>query len=115
MNNMEREVIEVTEFEIGPLCHTDYWKGIPIALYKEYFNAKGEPIKHHFSNDFDIIKDEVIEYSLEISYERIVSIIKRKDDGKYFKYDWQNSYWAHNYPSQIVEVFPKQVLTTIYE
>lgn len=111
----EREIIEVTEFEIGPLCYDYYWDGIDDKIYNEYFNENGDSIKHHFSDDFEYIDENVIYYDLEKSYEDKETIIKRKSDGKYFKHAWCKGYYENYYSETIEEVFPKQITKTIYE
>jgi hypothetical protein len=110
-----REIIKVTEFEIAPLCNEYYWEDVEEDIYYEYFNEDGEFIKHHFSNDFEVVDKNVIYYDLEKSYEDIDIIIKRKSDGKYFKANWLKSFNYDDYPTQIEEVFPIEVTTTVYK
>ena len=113
---MEREIIKVIEFEIGPLCDDDYWENITNEIYDEYFDEFNTPIKHHFSDDFKFITEEVTYYDLEKRYEEIKTIIKRLSDDKYFRIDWVKTYYRNNeYPDTIEEVFPKQKTITVYE
>lgn len=112
---MKREIIKVTEFEIAPLCWEYYWESIDDKVYNEYFDEDGESIKHHFSNDFQHINEIVTDYDLEKSYEIKDTIIRRITDGKYFKCTWTNAYYDNYYSDEIVETFPKEITTIIYE
>ena len=112
MNN--REIIQVTEFEIAPLCYEYYWEDVEEETYNEYFNEAGETIKHHFSDDFEVVNENVTYYDLEKSYEEKDTIIKRKSDGKYFKAYWTEGYHHNYYPTKIKEVFPREVTTITY-
>lgn len=113
MNN--REIIKVTEFEIAPLCYECYWEGVSSDIYKEYFNECEEPIKHHFSDDFEVVDKKVVYHNLRRPYENIDTIIKRKSDGKYFKANWSKSDYYENYPTEIEEVFPVEKTITVYK
>jgi hypothetical protein len=111
----EREIIQVTEFEIAPLCYEYYWENVEEEVYDEYFNENRELIKHHFSDDFEVVDENVTDYDLEKSYEDKDTIIKRKSDGKYFKASWTDGYYDNIYPTEIIEVFPIEKMIIAYE
>ena len=104
---MDREVIKVSEFDIGPLCTDCYWENVADDLYDDYFDEFNNPIKHHFSDDFRYVKETCVYYHLEKSYGEIETIVQRKNDGKYFKICWVNGYYNNEYPDKIEEVFPR--------
>lgn len=112
---MNREVITVTEFDIAPLCYEYYWETVEDELYNEYFDGDGNFIKHHFSNDFDVVDEIVDYYDLEKSYEKKTTIVERKSDRKCFAAKWTSGYYENLYPNKLTEVFPKQVEITVYE
>lgn len=113
---MEREIIQATEFDIGPLCDEYYWEGVELEIYDEYFDKNDNPIKHHFSNNFVYVTDEVVSYSLEESYEKIKTIVKRVSDDKYFEISWSKHLDNRDtYNQELIEVFPRQIIEVIYE
>ena len=111
----EKEIIQVTESEIAPLCYDYYWENVEEEIYDEYFNENRESIKHHFSDDFEVVDEIVTYYDLEKSYEKKDTIIKRKSDNKYFKASWNNGCYKNYYPSEITEVFPTEKTIIVYE
>jgi len=113
---MEKEIIQATEFDIGPLCYWDYWDSVEIETYNEYFDENNKSIKYHFSNDFEYITEIVTYYDLDKSYEELETIVKRLSDGKYFKISWfKSNYVNNNYDDKLIEVIPREITKTIYE
>ena len=113
MNN--REIIKVDEVDIAPLCNDYYWENASDDIYEEYFNECEEPIKHHFSYDFELIDEKVVYSDLSRQYKSIEIIIKRTRDGKYFKAVWDRSIYCETYPTEIVEVFPVEETIIVYK
>ena len=114
---MEREIIEVTDFDIGPLCSDFYWEEeVSEELYYEYFDDEGNPKKPHFSDNFIYIEEKEISVDLNKHYWKVETIIQRVSDEKYFKILWERWYHDDNtYPKVITEVFQKQIMINIYE
>lgn len=110
---MEREIIELTEFEIAPiLCE---W-AVESKEYEEFFGEDGSIIGNPIWNDFEIIKEKVIYCDLEKGYKQKSTIVRRKSDSKYFKGIWKYSAYVKNtYDTTLIEVFPKQKTKTVYE
>ena len=110
---MNREIIELTEFEIAPiLC--EY--AIENEEYEEFFDEDGNIVGDPIWNDFKIIDCNVIYYSIEKGYDDRLTIVKRKSDGKYFKGQWVFSHHIENeYDTTLTEVFPKEKTIIVYE
>lgn len=93
---MNREKIELDEESVN-------------ILYKE----------EGYTSDFDYLDEEITYTDFEKGLKEINVIIKRKKDGKLFKFScttngYELSRWE-KFPKIATEVFPKQVTTTIYE
>ena len=114
---MKRELIELTVFEIAPLLDEN------ARERDEYYNHDEEndeytPIEYPLWNEFEHIQTEVEYYDLDKSYESMITILKRKSDGKYFMGTWTDSPHAWNgndYDTTLTEVFPKEITKIIYE
>lgn len=110
---MEREIIELTEFEIAPiLCE---W-AVEDKEYSEFFDNNRNVIGNPIWNEFEIIASGVDYYDIEKGYEERFTVVRRKSDGKYFKGSWVYSHYIENeYETTLTEVFPKEKTITVYE
>ena len=87
---MEREVIDLSEFD-----------DIQDIIYGDYEDGDNKVI-------FKFIESHVEEWD-DFGYIRYNVVFQRVSDNKFFKFD------PSELPHTAVEVFPKQVITTIYE
>lgn len=110
---MNREIIELTEFEIAPiLCE---W-AVENEEYEEFFDEDGNIIGNPLWNEFEIIDVIVDDYDIEKGYEDKSTIVRRKSDGKYFVGHWVYSPYVENeYETTLTEVFPKEKTIIVYE
>lgn len=110
---MEREIIELTEFEIAPILFE--W-AIEEEEYEEFFDEELNIIGNPIWNDFEIIEESVDSYDIEKGYEKKSTIVKRKSDGKYFVGHWVYSPYVENeYETTLTEVFPKEKTIIVYD
>ena len=113
-----REKILLSQFELAMILIPDYTYGLEEGdeEYEDYFNEDGTE-KNGIWGDFEIEDTITTYYCLEKSYEENDVIVKRKSDGKFFK----GSVVECPYQSteidccELEEVFPKQVMKTVYE
>lgn len=110
MEEEKREVLEFNKFDYAPIVYEyaledrDYWD-----------EDLDKPIEDGVWNDFEHI-DTIFNYAdLEKAYESRTAIVKRISDGKFFKGDYTYSYDYMDYSLKLVEVFPKEIIVTIYE
>lgn len=110
---MNREIIELTEFEIAPiLCE---W-AVENEEYEEFFDEDGNIIGNPLWNEFEIIDVIVDDYDIEKGYEDKSTIVRRKSDEKYFVGHWVYSPYVENeYETTLTEVFPKEKTIIVYE
>lgn len=109
---MNREEIELSEHILRSLLDEDYEVE---DGYEEEFPELYTDLEYIFKGE--IIKDTDIEKGIE--WKDI--IIERKSDNKLFKFHIGDSYYngmfyyGYKFPVTLKEVFPKQIITTIYE
>ena len=114
--NKKREIIKITQYLSGPLV-CDY--ALEGEIYEHCFDELGEPINSEdwkFWNDFKWISEEITDVDYEKAYSNKQTILKRKSTNQYFKANWCDcpfGYKGRDYPTELVEVFPKQ--TIIYK
>lgn len=87
---MEREVIDLSEFD-----------DIKNIIYGDYEDRDNKVI-------FKFIKSHVEEWD-DFGYIRDSVVFQRVSDNKFFEFN------TSEFPHTAVEVFPKQITTTIYE
>lgn len=112
---MEREIIELTEFDIAPIL---YEYAVENEGYQKYFDEDGDIIGDPIWNQFEFIEEKATYYDLEKCYERKETIVRRISDGKFFRGSWIDSPHAWNgnsYNTRLTEVFPVQRTITVYE
>lgn len=111
---MERERIELIEYEIAPIL-SEY--ALENSEYEELFDPDtGDQKEPQVWDDFEHV-DEWIDYTdLERGYEVKTVIVRRKSDGKYFRGDFM--YSPHRgemfHDSILVEAFPTKVEKIIF-
>lgn len=111
----EREIIKLSEHKSAPLVDDSI---LDDDDYAEYFDDNGNRVASElwsFWDDFENITENINCYNLEDSFVKMTTIIKRISDGKYFEANWIKYCYEYIYPTELVEVFPKEVITTIYE
>ena len=112
--NIKREIINITPYLSAPLVY-DYV--LENQIYEHCFDKEGNPIDSEdwkFWDDFEWISEEIIDVDYEKAYSNKITIIKRKSTNQYFKAKWCDcpySYSGREYPTELVEVFPKQTIT----
>ena len=112
----EREIIKLSEHESAPLV--DYSILDDDGDYTKYFDDNGDRVNSELWNlwdNFEKITENINYYNLEDSFVEMITIIKRISDGKYFEANWIKYCYECIYPTELVEVFPKEVTTIIYE
>lgn len=71
------------------------------------------------SDEFVLIKDTITSSDPEDGGADHTLIIQRLSDKKYFRLyysDWDLDYnFTDDFPEELIEVFPRQIMTTIYE
>lgn len=76
-------------------------------------------IREDDSNEFILILDEITSSDTEDGGADHQVVIQRKSDNKFFGFnysDWDISYnFKRDFPNKVIEVFPRQVMITIYE
>ena len=124
MENKQREIIKfdsVAEYlPIVIYYYYDYNEDLYLGDgYDEYFDDNmNYKYNHPIWEDYAIIDENISEYDLVHGWMRYIVIVKRESDGKYFRgsYDYMDCLgYDLNINPILTEVFPKEVIKTIYE
>lgn len=115
-----REIIKFDfRYEIAPILNEFSLENEEFEQHNECYDSdsnRNEHILWDLWDSFDLIEVDTYNYDLEKGYEEKYSIVERKSDGKYFRGTWLNSHYCENdYDLTLTEVFPKQIMKTIYE
>jgi len=105
---MSREQLKFTEYEIKPILYEYAFES------DEYCDENGCGIEGPW-DDFGIIETSVEYTDLEKAYEDRRVIVQRISDGKLFEGNYSFSYHRCDYNTLLTEVFPKDIVITIYE
>lgn len=82
-----------------------------------WYNTYAEQL-HHFNDSFELILNFIDSTDLDNETEYITAIVRRKSDSRYFKFEFVSCHYngSSNILSRTAtEVFPKQVVSIIYE
>ena len=113
---MERETIKISEYMMAPLVN-DF--AFDSKEYSHNFDRDGRMLdteETRFWKDFDFVEDELMNDDIEDGYVQFLVILHKLSTNQYFKTyytNYSNDNW--DYSTMLMEVFPKQIMTTIYE
>lgn len=118
---MEREIVKISDYEIGPILDPDV---LDEDEYADLFlptitGYRRNPEKNEFWDfwdNFEVESEEVFYRDFSKAYEEVDTVVQRLSDKKYFKGRWSRcEYRSNEYPAELIEVFPKDITITIYE
>ena len=117
-----REIIELEDYELKVILIENYLDNYYEAENEDYYDQDNHDphfltLKPGVWDEFEFIESDDTYYSLEDHYVDITSIVQRKSDGKFFKGEYTENYCEdpEMFTNKLIEVFPKQIMKTIYE
>ena len=116
--DMEREIIKITPYLSGPLVY-DY--ALEDEDYENCYDENGNPVDSEdwkFWNDFEWISEKITYIDFEKAYSDKRTIVKRLSTNQYFECEWCDCpycYSGRDYPTELIEVFPKEKTIVVYE